>query len=180
MPAELSSAVVQPQAAQPLAPQALPSPLDAVAAGQLPAAVLPPIQPNQPPDPTSEFVIQNFDKLESFGLQAFEAPDLSTVIFNPKLLPADKVEAAAKSGTLDQLLNPPQVAPADAGAVAQQAAQGRELAPVQAAPAPVAPPLPASTQTQLAKMRVRALGQGGQKNPIVANPVGNQLAKRAV
>ncbi len=176
------------------APQ-LPAPLDAVAAGQTPAAVLPPVQPNQPPDDVQEFVISNFDNLATLGLAAFEAPDMSTVIFNPQMVDQKQLEAAAKAGTLDQLLNPPKQgqelaprgAPAQGAAVpdntaaqvAQQHAEQRPQAPVPTAPQ-IAPKVPASTQNMLAKARVRNMGAGAKPAGLTPNPVGNQLSKRAL
>ena len=205
MPAPLANAVVAPppQApapAQPLAPDPsqapaasaasdqgqapaeMPSAIAAVVAGHQPVAVLPPVKPNQSPDPVSEFVIHNFDQLKSMGLQAIEAPDLSTIIFNPSVIPASKVQEAIKSGDLSQLIPAPVEQPS-APDVASQAVEGRATAPVQDAPSapPMpAPKVPASTQTSLANARVKAIGQQQGKNPIQPNPLSGQLSKRPV
>ena len=174
------------------APQ-IPQPLDAVAAGQLPAAILPPVQPNQPPDEVQEFVISNFDKLQTLGLEAFEAPDMSTIVFNPQLVGAADIENAVKTGTLEQLLSPaPQQGQELAGA-APQAAQGPVAGPdttaidvaqqhsgQRASTNVEAPKAPASTQNMLAKARVRNMGAGAKPAGLVPNPVGNQLSKRAL
>ena len=204
---ELAQAQVAPQSmppqAQPQAPQPqgqelassqqaqapqLPAPLDAVAAGQTPAAVLPPVQPNQPPDDAQQFVISNFDQLKTMGLAAFEAPDMSTVIFNPQMVDQKQIEAAAQNGTLEQLLAPPpqqgqelapQAADNSAAQVAQQHAEQRPQAPVPTAPQ-IAPKVPASTQNMLAKARVRNMGAGAKPAGLTPNPVGNQLSKRAL
>lgn len=206
---ELAQAQVAPPQAAPVAPQTagqelapdqqaqapqLPQPLDAVAAGQQPATVLPPVQPNQPPDDVQEFVISNFDKLQTLGLEAFEAPDMSTIVFNPQLVGKADIENAVKTGTLDQLLSPapqqgqelagaaPQAAPKAAPAgpdttaidVAQQHSGQRASTNVEA------PKAPASTQNMLAKARVRNMGAGAKPAGLVPNPVGNQLSKRAL
>lgn len=194
---ELAQAQVAPQPAAPqaagqelaAAPQAeaptLPQPLDAVAAGQQPAAVLPPVQPNQPPDAVQEFVIANFEGLPQLGLEAFEAPDLSTIVFNPQLLDRASIESAVQNGTLEQLLSPPQqgqeLAAAAAPAPDAAAAQVAEQHMSQRASTNVeAPKVPASTQNMLAKARVRNMGAGAKPAGLTPNPVGNQLSKRAL
>lgn len=197
---ELAQAQVAPPAQAPAASQsqglelapdqqaqapALPQPLDAVAAGQQPATILPPVQPNQPPDDVQEFIISNFENLPQLGLEAFEAPDLSTIVFNPQLLDRASIESAVQNGTLEQLLSPPQqgqelaaaAAPAPDAAAAQVAEQHMSQ---RAATNVEAPKVPASTQNMLAKARVRNMGAGAKPAGLTPNPVGNQLSKRAI
>lgn len=204
---ELAQAQVAPPAQPPAAPQAagqelapqqeqapqLPQPLDAVASGQVPATVLPPVQPNVPPDPVQEFVISNFEQLPQVGLDVVEAPDMSTIVFNPQLIDRASVEKAAQEGTIDQLMAPAQ---------GQELAGGGAEPAAQAAPTPAVddtavkiaqqhsgqradtnvstPKVPASTQNLLAKARVRNMGAGAKQGGLVPNPTSNQLSKRPV
>jgi hypothetical protein len=177
---ELANAQVTP----PQTPE-LPSPLAEVAQGVQPAAVLPPVAPNAAMDPAQEFVVSNFEVLPKIGLDIFEAPDLTTVVFNSKLLDRPTVEAAAKAGTLQELLAPrPQPGQALAGAtVAQSRAAERPQMEVQsapAAPALPAPKVPASTQNLLAKARVRNLGAGPKPPGITPDPISSRVSKRPV
>ena len=110
-------------------PPALPSPLDAVAAGQIPGVKVPPLQPSTPPDPLQLFVVENFDKLPSMApVDYYDTAAQETVVFNTELLSAEALQAAEQAGTLDQVL-------AGEGAAPAQAAEGTSLpAPKAAAP----------------------------------------------
>lgn len=182
---ELASAQVAPQQA---AVPTLPSPLAEVAQGVQPAAILPPVAPNTQLDPAQEFVIENFEVLPEVGLEVYEAPDMSTVVFNPQLIDRASVEQAAASGELPSLLAaPPQVEQPGqelaASSVAQSRAAERPQMAVQsapAAPALPAPKVPASIQNLLAKARVRNMGGGPKPAGIVPNPISSRVAKRPI
>lgn len=194
---ELASATIAPAPAaapqgQELAPEQapqIPSPLSEVVQGSQPAALLPPVQPDAGLDPAQEFVVNNIDKLPDLGLDAVEAPDQSTIVFNTKLIDRKQIEAAVKDGTIQQLLNPPapqaqpgnELAPPDAAAtdIAQTRAAQRPAMPVQSAPM-VAPKVPASTQTALANARVKSLGMPKASTQSPPVTTGNQLSKRPV
>jgi hypothetical protein len=194
---ELAQATVRPpgtqqmpQPGQELAPPALPTPIDLVAAGQQPAVLLPPVQPNAPLDPAQEFVIENFNALPELNLGAFEAQDLSTVIFNASLLTQEQLAEADSNGTLAALLEastPMQAGgPAAAGAPAQIAADAAAQRPqmqvqtAPAAPAMPAPKVPAGTQDMLARARVRNMGAGPRSPGLTPNPLAGAVAGRPV
>lgn len=187
---ELASATVAPQPVQQAgtqlapaqAPQ-IPSPLAEVAQGAVPATLLPPVAPGADLDPAQSFVVDNFDKLGDLGLDAVEAPDQSTVVFNSSMLDRKTVEKAAAEGTLQQLLAPPAAAapaanPA-ASEIAQVRASQRPAMPVQSAPM-VGPKVPASTQTALANARVKSMPSAKPSTSAPPVTAGNQLAKRPV
>lgn len=181
-------------APQPLAgpqPPAVPEPLNLVVAGQVPAVPLPPAQPGAPLDPAQEFVVSNFDSLPQLGLGAFEASDLTTVVYNPNMVNEQALAAADKAGQLPQFLQSlaqPQQDSAPApqsgpGVIAQTRAEQRPQMPVQTAPAAPsmpAPKQPAGTAELLAKARVRNLGAGPQTPGIKPAPLSGAVAKRPV
>jgi len=187
---ELASATVAPAVAptggQELAPSqapAIPSPLAEVAQGAVPATLLPPVQPEAPLDPAQSFLVDNFESLADLGLDAVEAPDQSTIVFNTSLVDRPTVEAAAAAGTLDQLFAPPAAAgnelnPAATQVANTRAAQRPEM-PVQSAPM-VAPKVPASTQTALANVRVKSLANPKATPGGTPITTGTQLSKRPV
>lgn len=195
---ELAQATVRPSGAQPapqpgqeLAPPALPAPIDAVAAGQQPAVLLPPVQPNAPLDPAQEFVIENFNALPDLNLGAFEAQDLSTVIFNASLLTQEQLAEADAAGTLAELLqastpmgaSPPPAAEGASAQIAADAAAQRPQMQVQTAPAVPAmpaPKVPAGTQNMLARARVRNVGAGPKPPGLTPNPLAGAVAGRPV
>jgi hypothetical protein len=169
----------EPGSAQPAAPAALPAPFDAVAAGQLPAVSLPPIE-GETVGPLAEFVISNLDTLLAAGLDYHETKDNLSVFFNPKVVTEEAIQKAEKEGTLleiaplaDQAVSSPP--PAEAGAPSAAAA-----------PAPTAPAAPlAGAQAQAAPRSDRKLQTARIRNlkPAPAgapNPVPGQLAKRAL
>lgn len=172
---------------QELAPPAVPQPLDLVAAGQKPAALLPPVQPNAPLDPAQEFIIENFDALPQLGLGAYEAQDLSTVVYNMSLLDEATLAEADANGALADLLqaaDPAQIqADSTSAQIAADAAAQRPQMQVQtapAAPAMPAPKVPAGTQNALARARVRVTGAGPQPAGLVPQPLAGAVAKRPV
>jgi len=195
MPNELADAsLVQPSAApaQPLAdaqsaaapaPAAtLPTPLDAVAAGQLPAVSL---SAYDDKNPLHEFLVQNFDALPQFGLDYadLEGKDHLSVVFNPKVISEDKLQAAHKAGQLDQIAPrgdvPVQAAPA--------AAEAAPAAPAEAVAEPAQAPL--ASQDISAPPANRGLQNARARNmqaiaaPPVNRPTGGPaaaLARRAI
>ena len=108
-------------------PVALPSPLDAVAAGKVPAVTMSAFNEK---DPVHEFVVANFAGLPALGLDLIEleGSDNLSAIFNPTLVTAEQIEAAYKDGTLDKL------APS-ADALAASAEPAAEEVPAEVAPA---------------------------------------------
>ena len=177
---------------QELAPPAIPPPLDIVASGQQPAALLPPVQPNAPLDPVQQFVVENFNSLPELNLGAFEAQDLSTVVFNASLLTQEQLAQADREGTLAALLQastpmgaspPPAPAAQGAAAIAADAAAARPQMQVQTAPevpAMPAPKVPAGTQNMLARTRVRNMGAGPKAPGLTPNPLAGAVAGRPV
>lgn len=115
----------------PAAPVALPSPLDAVQAGQLPAISLTAFDET---NPLHEFVVANFNSLPDFGLDyvEFEGKDGVSAIFNPQATTEADLKAAYAAGKLEQVA-PPATAAAQAPAPAPEAALAQE-APAAAAP----------------------------------------------
>ena len=174
----------------PIAPEALPEPLNAVATGQVPAVPVPPLEPGQQPDPVQQFIIENFPALPQVGLGVFEASDLTTIVFNASQVNEETLAQADADGVLPQLLqtlNQPvgaaPAAPAGAAEVAQTRADQRPQMPVQTAPAVPsmpAPKMPAGTANLLAKARVRNLGAGPQTPGIKPAPLSSAVAKRPV
>jgi len=186
---ELASATVAPQPVEqagtqlaPVQAPEIPSPLAEVAQGAIPAALLPPVAPEAGLDPAQSFIVDNFERLSELGLDAVEAPDQSTVVFNVSLVDRKTVEKAASEGTLQQLFAPPAAAaPANPAAtqIAQTRAAQRPEMPVQSAPM-VGPKVPASTQTALANARVKAIPSAKPSTSAPPVTAGNQLAKRPV
>lgn len=177
---ELASVTVAPAAApEAPAPTAdLPEPVAAVASGQLPAIVVPPARPKSEPDPVYLFLVQNYDVLpEQAPVDFYETREAETILFNTQLLSQERLAQAEKDGTLAQLLTPVE-APA---AAPSQTAEGTSIAPpaVQT-PAQSAPRMPAGAQNSLAGARVRNMQGGPKVSPIQPNPIGQQLARRAV
>jgi hypothetical protein len=148
------------------------------------------VQPNAPLDPAQEFVIENFNALPELNLGAFEAQDLSTVIFNASLLTQEQLAEADANGALAQLLEastPMQAGgPAAEGAPAQIAADAAAQRPqmqvqtAPAAPAMPAPKVPAGTQNMLARTRVRNMGAGPKAPGLTPNPLAGAVADRPV
>ena len=194
MPNELADAsLAQPPAAtQPLAdqqavaapeqPNPLPSPLDAIAAGQIPAISLSAFDDK---NPLHEFLVQNFEALPQLGLDYADlaGEDHLSVVFNPKVISEQKLQAAHKAGKLDQVA-PRGDAPAEAAP-----AQGAEAfaAPPEAAVAPMGAPL--ASQGLSAPPANRALQNARTRNmqaisaPSVNRPTGGPaaaMARRAV
>lgn len=136
----------------PAAPVALPSPLDAVQAGQLPAISLTAFDET---NPLHEFVVANFNSLPDFGLDyvEFEGKDGVSAIFNPQATTEADLKAAYAAGKLEQVA-PPATAAVQAPAPAPEAALAQE---VPAAAAPLAgvslpaPNAPAGVQEARAK-----------------------------
>lgn len=148
--AALAAVPAAPQA--PAAPVALPSPLDAVQAGQLPAVSLAAFNET---NPLHEFIVANFNSLPDFGLDyvEFEGKDGVSAIFNPQATTEADLKAAYAAGKLEQIA-PPATAAAQAPAPAPEAALAQE-APAAAAPLAgvsiPAPNAPAGVQEARAK-----------------------------
>jgi len=129
----------------PAAPVALPSPLDAVQAGQLPAISLAAFSEG---DPLHEFVVANFNALPDLGLDyaEFEGTDGVSAIFNPAKITEADLKAAYKAGKLEQIAPPAAAAmeaaaaPAPAPAPAEPEETAEPTVVKAAAPAPAAKP----------------------------------------
>jgi hypothetical protein len=101
-----SSAPANAELARPPAPAeapALPSPLDAVQAGQIPGITLSAFNDK---DPLHEFVVSNLDALSKFGLDYVEltGKDHLSVVFNPAKITAESLQEAHKAGDLDKIV----------------------------------------------------------------------------
>jgi hypothetical protein len=120
----------------PAAPVALPSPLDAVQAGQLPAVSLTAFAEG---DPLHEFVVANFNALPDLGLDyaEFEGTDGVSAIFNPAKITEADLKAAYKAGKLEQVA-PPAAAAMEAAAAPAPAPEAALAAEAPAAAAPLA------------------------------------------
>lgn len=194
MPSELALSTVGPTASTPLAaPEAspappappaspIPSPFDEVAAGKLPAVLLPPVFGERISD-AQEFVLANFKNLNELGLDYVELSDNSSVVFNPQLIDEKKIESAFKEGTLPQLV--PLVESLGPIQPPAEAAPAAPAAPPEEAPPPdtslagatVGPAGPAPGGDALQTTRVKNLAPAPRAAP---NPVPNQLGRRAV
>jgi len=119
----------------PAAPVALPSPLDAVQAGQLPAISLAAFSEG---DPLHEFVVANFNALPDLGLDyaEFEGTDGVSAIFNPAKITEADLKAAYKAGKLEQVAPP--AAAMEAAAAPAPAPEAALAAEAPAAAAPLA------------------------------------------
>lgn len=166
------------------APPEVPEPLNAVAAGQIPAVAVPPVHGDQALLPAQQFIVDNYEALPSLGLGLYEAQDMSTIVFNAAVLDEAMLAQAEQQGSLAELLQGPEAAPApQAPQIAQARAEQRPAMPVQtapAAPAMPAPKQPAGTADLLAKARVRNMGAGPQTPGIKPNPLSNSVARRPV
>lgn len=143
----------------------LPPPLPQLAAGELPAVLVPPITPETEGDPTVQAVISNFGELGKLGIEYYEAADQSTVLYNPKVITEDQLKEAEANGTLAQ------IAPPIGGSMEPQA-QGAPLAQTAPAGAPAAPPR--LTNARIQNFNPRPV------SPIQPNPITQQLDKRAL
>ena len=77
----------------------LPAPLPDIIAGTVPGILVPPVSEATRGEPVVEAVIQNFGRLPELGLDVFELPDMSTIVFNPEVLTEDAIlEAQARVG----------------------------------------------------------------------------------
>ena len=154
-------------------PDPIPDPLNAVAAGKMPAVSLPPIV-GQQTTPQADFVISNFNNLGKYNLSYHEFSSGKdqglSVVYNPKLVNPKELDKAHADGKLFEkapLVPPPTVLPQQAGGPS-------------GAPQPNQPPLanvkvPVDRRAQSA--RLQNIKVPGPNQP---NPVGNQLSKRAI
>lgn len=167
---------------------ALPSPFADVVSGSIPAVLIPAIPAHGKPDPVQEFAANRFGDLLQAGLDYHETKDQSVVLFNPKVISAEKVAAADRDGTLGKIAQPvddiaaPGAAPAPDAAAAPvpDAAPAADAGPLSAAPAPMpmasagGPPPPGVQRMRSAALAPRKV------SPIMPNPIPDQLARRAV
>lgn len=176
--ADVSLAAPAPAAPAPLAepaPAALPSPLDAVQAGQVPAITLSAFDEK---DPLHEFVVSNFEELPKLGLDYtdLEGSEGLSAIFNPAKVSADQIQAAYKAGKLEE------IAPLVGGAAEAAPAPAAEGAPA-AVPAPTAAPLAAESIPGPAPARglqdMRAANLQALNAPKVNTPTGGPAAASA-
>ena len=164
------------QEAAPAPASSLPSPFGDVVAGTVPAVSIPPLHKDAEPDPLQGFVIQNLPELTKSGLDFFEAKDLSTVVFNPEKISEKDLKTADESGKLAEVA-PPAQAPAEPAAAAPQEAAAAPAGPAPSLASLPAPKAPVSKQVSRAQLQTL---NPRKASPIVANPVPDRLAKRAV
>jgi hypothetical protein len=175
----LANAALEPQ---PVAPTntpveaELPAPLPDVISGATPAVLIPPVNQQTLTEPVVNAVIKNYGRLPELGLEAYELPDLSTVVFNPSLISEDQIKEAEANGTLAQIAIPA-VGPGPEAADTASAPP----APVQQAPlaqATLTGPPPVN-QSRLTTARVQNFAPR-QVSPVEPKPVLNALGKRAI
>lgn len=168
MNSPLANASLAPQPpAAPNVPVAneLPPPLPELVEGLVPAVLVPPITEEVLQEvPQVEMLVQNFDQIYQLGLETYEAQDLSTVVYNPDLVSEQQLQEAEGNGTLAQL-----AVPLIPGA-------GEEMS-MAAPPAPAGGPLAGADVSPAARA---ANMQPPQISPIQPNPIGSQLARRAI
>jgi hypothetical protein len=151
----------------------LPAPLPDVVAGNIPAVLVPPVNEATMTEPVVDAIVKNFDRLPEMGLETYELPDMSTVVFNPQLVTEDQIKEAQANGTLPQLAMPavggaePAEAPAPAAAQQAPLAQATLTGP---------PPV---NQSRLTTARVQNFAPR-QVSPVEPKPVLNALGKRAI
>lgn len=179
--AEMAAPTPQAPAPQaPAAPVALPSPLDAVQAGQLPAISLAAFAEG---DPLHEFIVANFNALPDLGLDyvEFDGKDGVSAIFNPTKTTEADLKTAYSAGKLEQVAPSAAMAleAAAAPAPAPEAALATE-APVSSAPlANVSLPAPnAPAGVQEARARNLAAVVSPKVNTPTGGP-GAAMARRA-
>lgn len=163
----------------PAAPADLPSPFADVLAGSIPAVVIPPIPAHGKPNDVQTWASNHFGDLLQAGLDYHETKDQAVVLFNPKVIPLAKVEAAEKNGTLNKLAVPAKsIAAPAAPAVAAAPAPAAPSVPLASAPMP-APAGGGQTPPGIDNARRQMLAPR-QVSPIQPNPVVGRLAQRAV
>lgn len=180
---ELASATVAPAApAGPAQAPQIPEPVAAVAAGEIAGILVPPAKPGASADPVYGFLVENYDLLpEQAPVDFYETAAAETVLFNTGLLTQEDLQAAEKAGTLAEILSGPSAAAEPSSNSPTINAEGTSVAPpVAAQPMMAAPKMPAGAQNSLAGARVRNMQGGPKVSPIQPNPIGQQLARRAV
>ena len=181
-------------------PDPIPDPLNAVAAGKMPAVSLPPIV-GQQTTPQADFVISNFNNLGKYNLAYHEFSSGKdqglSVVYNPKLVNPKELDKAHADGKLFEkapLVPPPTVLPQQAGGPSgapqpsqpQAPSQPSAPTPEQAPTPPDAPQLPNQPPLANVKVPVDRRAQSARlqnikvPGPNQPNPVGNQLSKRAI
>jgi hypothetical protein len=151
----------------------LPAPLPDVVAGNIPAVLIPPVTEATLAEPVVDAIIKNFDRLPQMGLEAYELPDMSTVVFNPRFVTEDQIKEAQANGTIAQLAVPAAGSPEPAEAPAPAAAK---QAPLAQATLTGPPPV---NQSRLTTARVQNFAPR-QVSPVEPKPVLNALGKRAI
>lgn len=151
---------------------ALPTPFDAIAAGQLPGLQVPPFTKEAGAlDPIQDFVVSNLHVLQANGIEYTDLPNDTTVLYNPEVVTTEAIAAAFKAGTLDELV--PSSAAYQEFIQKQAAGPSSGLAGV---PTPSAPPA-GSTPPGVNRMRLQNVEP---PTPIKPNPIPDQLARRAI
>jgi len=178
---ELASATVAPAQAPAQAPQ-IPEQVAAVAAGDIAGLLVPPAKPGAPLDPVYGFLVENYDLLpEQAPVDFYETAAAETVLFNTGLLTQDDLQEAEEAGTLADILSGPTAAAEPSSNSPTINAEGTSVAPpVAAQPMMGAPKMPAGAQNALAGARVRNMQGGPKVSPIQPNPIGQQMARRAI
>lgn len=152
----------------------LPAPLPDVISGTVPALLIPPVNQATMNEPIVEAVVQNFARLPELGLEVFELPDLSTIVYNPEVLTEDAIAQAQANGTLDQLVVPAVAQAAENTTQAQAAAP--QTAPLAQATLTGPPPV---NESRLTTARIQNFAPR-QVSPIEPKPVINAVSKRAI
>jgi hypothetical protein len=155
----------------------LPAPLPDVIAGQIPAVRVPPVNEQTMQDPIVEAVITNFGRLPELGLDVFELPDLSTIVFNPNVITQEALAEAQANGTIDQVVGAIAGAEeAQAAAPAQEAGAAVQTAPLAQATLTGPPPV---NESRLTTARIQNFAPR-QVSPVEPKPVISTLGKRAI
>lgn len=147
----------------------IPPPLPQIAAGELPAALVPPLDEALMNDPTIAGILSNFGELGKLGIEYYEAADQSTVLYNPKLITDQQLAEAEQNGTL------PQIAPPVTELSQSPEAVGSPMPLAGASMTSTGQP---ETEARLATARARNINDGPRVSPIQPNPITQQLGKR--
>jgi hypothetical protein len=152
----------------------LPAPLPDIIAGTVPGILVPPVSETTMGEPVVEAVVQNFGRLPELGLEVFELPDMSTIVYNPDVLTEDAILEAQANGTIEQLVTSAVAQAAENAAPAQAAAP--QTAPLAQATLTGPPPV---NESRLTTARIQNFAPR-QVSPIEPKPVINAVSKRAI
>jgi hypothetical protein len=151
----------------------LPTPFDAIAAGQLPGLQVPPITKEAGAlDPIQDFVVSNLHTLQASGLDFTDLPNDVTVVYNPSVVTTEAIAAAFSDGTLDQLIPSAQSLQEQAAPVPAGGLGGVPLPSSGPAPGPAGSTPPGVNRQRLANVAAPV--------GVKPNPIPNRLSKRAL